>query len=66
MQAGIQTVCWDMRGEPIAAPRPTPRAAGGGGRGGVVVRRRRARWSAVERRLFRACRNRCRAQATCR
>ena len=40
-QSGIQTMCWDMRGEPITAPvdsaAPAPgggRGAGGGGRGG--------------------------------
>ena len=31
-QAGIQTMCWDMRGEPITAP--VDSAAAGGGRGG--------------------------------
>jgi len=36
MQAGIQTACWDMRMEPIAAPAGDSAAAGGGrgGRGG--------------------------------
>jgi len=34
MQAGIQTACWDMRTEPIAAPTSDSAAAGGGGRGG--------------------------------
>src|SRR6185369_6671423 len=32
-QPGIQTVCWDMRGEPITAP-PDSAAGPGGGRGG--------------------------------
>ena len=33
-QSGIQTMCWDMRGEPIAAGTDSAAAAGGGGRGG--------------------------------
>ena len=38
-QAGIQTMCWDMRGEPIEAPAAPAggrggRGGGGGGRGG--------------------------------
>lgn len=35
-QAGIHTICWDMRGEPITAPADSVTAAGArGGRGGA-------------------------------
>jgi photosystem II stability/assembly factor-like uncharacterized protein len=34
MQPGIQTVCWDMRADSIAAPTTAPADSAGGGRGG--------------------------------
>jgi photosystem II stability/assembly factor-like uncharacterized protein len=33
-QPGIQTICWDMRAEPITAPTDSAAAGGRGGRGG--------------------------------
>ncbi len=71
LQAGIQTVCWDMRVDPIVAGAPAGgRPAGGarGRRGGRGRRRRRPRAAAAQAVAAAAVAAECRSRtrATCR